>query len=65
MSKEEKEEAAASKLSAVYVYEEARAAPSTSNITLTAPKLKAGKVIVIDSFSVADLTTANKTLRLG
>lgn len=58
-------ERAASKLSDVYVYEESRTAPSTSNITLTAAKLKAGEVVIIDSFSVIDVTTANKTLRLG
>ena len=59
VGEEVKGEKAASSLSNVYVYEEPRTAPNTSDITLTAKKLKAGEVVIIDSFSVTDITTAN------
>lgn len=56
---------AESKLAEVYVYEETRVAPDTNNITLVGSKLKEGEVVEIEAFYLADVDTANKTLRLG
>lgn len=49
----------------VYQAEIVKIAPDTTNITLEGPKIAEGKVVRIHTFYVIDITTANKTLRIG
>jgi len=49
----------------VYVGEDERKAPDTTNIVLKGPVVDPGHVVEITAMYVIDITTANKTLRLG
>jgi len=50
------------KPSYIYVYAKA---PSTADLRLESPKVEPGTVLEIHSAAVCDLTTENKTLRIG
>jgi len=49
----------------VYSAEDSQTAPDTTNLTIEGSKIPAGKVVKIDSFFAIDITTANKTIRVG
>lgn len=49
----------------IYQAEISKIAPDATNITLLGPKVKKGKVVRLHAFYVIDITTANKTCRLG
>jgi hypothetical protein len=50
----------------LYSYEDRRAEPGTSTITINqAPKIPEGKVVKIETLFICDETTAAKTLALG
>jgi len=49
----------------IYAWDHDQAAPSASDLELTGPEVPAGRVVRVEFFSALDLTTANKTIRLG
>lgn len=49
----------------VYSAETPQTAPDTDDLSLEGPKVPEGKVVRIETFFAIDLTTSNKTIRVG